>query len=110
MNDASSTRVRRSEARKHLRFQVNYRWSGQPHYRASYSDNISRHGLFLITTETEQIGMPVDLEVLLAGTKVRMRGVVAWNRAENLELPDDITTGFGVKLTIIQQEWDLLFV
>jgi hypothetical protein len=101
----------RVEKRSERRFKVTCRRADQPEVRVALTENVSRHGLFLVTSNIEEVGTPLEIEVALPSGKTRLKGVVAWCRDTKPSQDGKVhKLGLGVRLTGVPRQWELLFI
>jgi hypothetical protein len=101
----------RVEKRSERRFKVTCRRADHPEIRVALTENVSRHGLFLVTSTLEEVGTPLEIEVALPSGKAKLKGVVAWCRATAPSHDGKLCKlGLGVRLTGVPRQWELLFI
>jgi uncharacterized protein (TIGR02266 family) len=75
---------RRGEERVPARFEVHFNHAQEAAKALrAYSLNVSAGGLCLRTRRAYDVGMPVDMDMVIGGENFHLQGVIAWVRDES---------------------------
>jgi Tfp pilus assembly protein PilZ len=97
---------RRKMPRYRRRLMVRFRSPDDEKSRSAFTADVGPDGLFVVTSQIEDIGKPLALEVEDEKKKqIKIEGKVVWSKTVRVEFRTMEKTGFGVQIQNPPEEW-----
>lgn len=90
---------KRQHARHSKEIEVNFEVSvdGPHNFFSGFTEDISKGGIFLVTTQLYPVGMKMKLSFIIEGKDVEVEAVVRWTRTPESIYSEDMSPGMGLQ-------------